>query len=64
MTLKHATIVVLICLGLSLLWALVGLVFPREALLGIYQSKLPSLLFISRDVALVLFFATLLKNQR
>ena len=64
MTLKHATMVVLICLGLSLVWTLVSLVLPPDALSGVYQTRLPSLLFIVRDVAFLLFFATLLKNQR
>ena len=64
MTLKQVTIVVLVCLGLSVLWALVALVLPHEALRGVYQSRLPSLVFIARDVALLLFFVTLLRNQR
>ncbi len=64
MTLKSATSVVLVCLGLSLLWSLVAFALPYEALRGVYQSKLPSLVVMAKDIALLLFFVTLFRNQR
>jgi len=64
MRLKHATMAVLVCMSLSFAWALVAFVLPPEALRGVYQSRLPTLVLIVRDAALLLFFATLFKNQR
>jgi len=64
MKLKHATIVVLICLGISIIWSMAGLVLPPEALQKAYRSRLPSLLFIIRDVSFMVFFFILFKNQR
>jgi hypothetical protein len=64
MKLKHVTMAVLVCLGLSLAWTLVSFVLPPEALTGIYESRLPALLYIARDISLIVFFAFLLKNQR
>lgn len=64
MTLKQANMAVLVCLGLSLLWALVSLVFPFEYLRVIYMAKFSQLVFIAKECALLLFFVTLFRNQR
>lgn len=63
-TLKNATKAVLICVGLSLFWTIMSVVLPAAALSRVYQTKLPSLIFIVRDVALLLFFATFFVNQK
>jgi hypothetical protein len=64
MNLKDATVVVLICVGVSVVWALVSLVIPPQALQGLYRSRIPSLLHVAREASLLLFFAILLKNQK
>ena len=64
MKLKHVTIAVLVCLSLSLAWTVVSVALPPDALGKIYESRLPGLLYVARDVSLIAFFAVLLKNQR
>ncbi len=63
MNLKQATIFVLVCLGLSLIWALVCLFLPPSIMRAAYDTKLPALIFIAKDITLLTFFAILLKNQ-
>ena len=64
MKLKTATIAVLICLVLSTAVAILNLILPPEVMRSIYQSNLPALLHIARDIALMIFFFVLLKNQK
>lgn len=64
MKLKDATIIVLICLGISLSWTLASFLLPRSNIEWFYRFKLGILLYMARDISLMIFFVVLLQNQR
>ncbi len=65
MSLKHATLVVVVCVGISILGRMLSIVAQgNPSMYHFVRSGLPSYIFLLKDVSLMVFFVFLLKNQR